>query len=224
MKIPERNRIREWSRNRKRILLHHLPLLLISVFSVGLFYRAVELKDVIHRLSMATAYPGIVLLAATLVIGPLAKMFYHSNPISTDFRRDLGFWAAIVSLVHVVFGLQVHMRGRMWTLFLRENLDFPFIRFDLFGAANYTGLIATLVLVMLLAASNDWSLQFLGWEKWKRLQRWNYVLFPIVFLHGVLYQVIEKRVPPFIYIFAGIGAIIVIVRVAGSFYQKQNRG
>jgi sulfoxide reductase heme-binding subunit YedZ len=178
--------------------------------------------DFISNISISTAYPGLALLAATLVVTPLQKMLRRSNPVSTDFRRDLGFWAAMVSLVHVVFGLQVHLRGRMWLLFLKQDLEFPFIRFDLFGAANYTGLITALILIVLFATSNDWSLKKLGLKRWKRLQRWNYVLFAVVVLHGILYQVVEKRIPPYIYLFAGIVAIVVIIRVVGFLYRKRS--
>ena len=205
------------------MLQHHLPLLIISIISIGLIYRSLESKDVIFRVSMATAYVGLTLLAVTLVIGPLVRMFSRSHPVSTDLRRDLGFWSAIVSFAHVVFGLQVHLRGRMWLLFIRDDLDFPFIRFDKFGFANYTGLIAALVLIMLLATSNDRALNVLGKKKWKKIQRWNYGLFTIVLLHGVLYQVIEKRVGLYVYVFAAIGIIVAVTRIAESLNRKYKR-
>lgn len=217
----KRERPIKWHRILKRIRRHHLPLLGIVVLSVALFYRAVESEDVIFRLSMATAYPGLALLAATLLTGPLRVIRKRPNPVSDDLTRDIGIWAALVSLVHVVFGLQVHMRGRMWLLFIKENLHFPFARFDLFGAANHTGLIATLILVMLFATSNDWALRSLGTKQWKRLQRWNYGLFAGVILHGVLYQVIENRNPPYTYIFAAMGAVVLIMQIAGFLHRKR---
>jgi sulfoxide reductase heme-binding subunit YedZ len=76
---------------------------------------------------------------------------------------------------------------------------------------------------MLFAISNDRALNALGWKKWRRLQRWNYALFILVILHGVLYQVIEKRVPPYTYIFAAIGLIVVIIRLAGFLSRKRER-
>jgi sulfoxide reductase heme-binding subunit YedZ len=211
----KRNRIR------KRISRHHLPLLLFTIVAVTLVYWVIEAEDVIFLLSMATAYPGLALLAATLLTGPLKVIRKHPNPVSDDLTRDIGVWAAFVSLTHVVFGLQVHMRGRMWLLFLEENQSFPYIRFDLFGAANHTGLLALLFLVMLLATSNDWSLRALGTKKWKRLQCWNYGLFAIVLLHGVMYQVIENRNPPYIYIFSAMAAIVFIMQLMGFLHRKR---
>lgn len=209
------------SRFQKRLFLYHIPIVIISLVSAVLIYNTRKSTDIISNVSFSTAYPALALLAATLIVGPLKKLMNRKNPVSADFRRDLGFWAAILSLVHVVFGLQVHLRGRMWLLFLSDSMEFPFIRIDRFGFANYTGLVATFILLLLFATSNDWSLQKLGIRKWKLIQRWNYVLFAVVVLHGILYQVIEKRIPLFIYIFAGISVIVGIMRTSG-YYCKRN--
>jgi sulfoxide reductase heme-binding subunit YedZ len=217
------NKSEKKKRSRKRLLRHQLPLFFISLGAVLLIIAFRKSPDLISNISISTAYTGLALLAATLAISPLQKILNRPNPVSTDFRRDLGFWAAVVSLAHVVFGLQVHMRGRMWLLFLDKGMDFPYLRFDLFGAANYSGLIAAFILAMLFAISNDRALNALGWKKWRRLQRWNYALFILVILHGVLYQVIEKRVPPYTYIFAAIGLIVVIIRLAGFLSRKRER-
>jgi sulfoxide reductase heme-binding subunit YedZ len=192
-----------------------------SGVSTALVYGAVESDDVIFRLSMATAYPALVLLALTLLTGPLKVIRKRPNPVSDDLTRDMGIWAALVSLAHVVFGLQVHMRGRMWLLFLQDKLEFPFIRFDLFGTANYTGLIATLTVVVLLATSNDWALRTLGTKRWKRWQRWNYGLFGLLLAHAVVYQVIEKRIPPYTYIVALAGTVVLVMQLTGFLYRKR---
>jgi methionine sulfoxide reductase heme-binding subunit len=64
-------------------------------------------------------------------------------------------------------------------------------RHDQFGLANYTGLAATLLLVFLVALSNDFSLKRLSAPWWKRLQRWNNALFALVLVHGFQCQLIE---------------------------------
>ncbi len=209
------------NRFKNRLLFHHIPLLCFSMALVLLLFIFRKTPDVITGLSFATAYSGIALLAATLILGPLNKIFKRINPVSTDLRRDIGLWAAVVSLVHVIFGLQVHLRGNMWALFLRPDMDFPFFRSDIFGAANHTGFIAALVLIVLFITSNDFTLRQLGPGRWKRIQKWNYALFALVALHGVLYQIIEKRVAFFVFLFAGLLMIVVIMRIAGSFFQKR---
>ena len=59
--------------------------------------------------SMASAYVGFALLCASLVLGPWNVLHGRPNPVSIDVRRDVGIWAGIVGLVHVVAGLQVHL-------------------------------------------------------------------------------------------------------------------
>lgn len=166
---------------------------------------------------MATAYTGVVLLGATLVLGVLNVLRGEANPVSTDWRRDVGIWAALFGVAHVVIGLQVHMRGRMWTYFVYpadQARLFP-LRLDSFGWANHLGLIAGLVLVLLLALSNDWALARLGARRWKALQRWNYAVFGLVLAHGVLYQVIEKRIVGWVVTCAVLNALVIVLQVAG---------
>lgn len=203
------------------MLRNHIPVLFFSLATFLWIYSTRKSPDVISNISISTAYPGLALLAATLIVGPLRDLLKQPNKVSTDFRRDLGFWAAVVSLIHVLFGLQVHLRGRMWLLFLRDNPEFPYIRFDMFGAANYTGLFATVILIALFATSSDWALQKLGIKRWKLVQRWNYLLFFVVGVHGILYQIIEKRIALFVFIFIGILAFVLIVRIFGYFSPKR---
>jgi sulfoxide reductase heme-binding subunit YedZ len=67
------------------------------------------------------------------------------------------------------------------------------MRHDLFGLANYTGAAGTLVLIALLATSNDFSLRRLGTRKWKQLQRWNYAVFALVAVHSFAFQGVETQ-------------------------------
>ncbi len=74
----------------------------------------------------------------------------------------------------------------------REHYTFP-IRHDLFGAANYTGAISILIVIALLATSNDLSLRAFGTVRWKQLQRWNYAASALAAIHSVAYLAIEKQ-------------------------------
>ena len=127
-------------------------------------------------------------------------------------------------LAHVVIGLQVHMRGRMWTYFLyppEPAHSFP-LRLDRFGWANHLGLIAGLLLILLLVLSNDWLLTRLGARRWKALQRWNYGVFGLAVVHGVVYQIIEKRVVGWVITFAVLSALVILLQAAG-FWRRRRR-
>jgi sulfoxide reductase heme-binding subunit YedZ len=167
--------------------------------------------------SMATAYVSMALLVATLLTGPVNVLRGRRNPVSTDLRRDLGIWAGLMGVAHVVIGLQVHFRGRMWFYFVREVEETKelVLRADLFGFANYTGMLATFVLLLLLALSNDLSLRRLKAGLWKALQRWNYGLFALVAIHGVAYQVIEDRKAGYVALLATMAGLAIVLQLAG---------
>lgn len=160
--------------------------------------------------SVALAYGSAAALAATLAIGPLFALWGRRVPVSFDLRRDLGISSAMLALGHVVFGLQVHMHGRIVEYFF----DAGRIRLDRFGLANLLGVAATVVATLLLTISNDCSLARLGVSRWKKLQRSAYVLALLVLTHGWLYQGIEKRSRSLVALFSasafGLGALVAL--------------
>jgi sulfoxide reductase heme-binding subunit YedZ len=172
-------------------------LALLSFLSVALLYSTRPYKDVLSRTSFATAYPALILLAATLLIGPWNWLRKKPNPVSSDLRRDLGIWAGILTIVHTAVGQCVHLRGRPWLYYIygptEHHHSFP-VRHDAFGFANYTGAVSTLLVLALLATSNDISLRKFGTRGWKKLQRWNYAVFALAGAHALLYQFgVEKQ-------------------------------
>jgi sulfoxide reductase heme-binding subunit YedZ len=182
-----------------RRLTNHFGLMLASAGICALLYWLAPSKDALTHWSFGTAYAGIWLLTLTLLIGPMNCLRGSRQPVSSDFRRDTGIWACIWGLFHTIIGLQVHLRGRMSEYFL-QPADKPLlarVRHDMFGLANYTGLVAAIFVLVLAAISNDWSLRHFGAQRWKRVQQLNYVLFAIVIAHAIFFQIIEKRTPPF---------------------------
>ena len=176
-------------------------MLLASFVSVAALYSTRDYKDVLSRASFATAYPALVLLSLTLLIGPWNWLRDKPNPVSSDLRRDVGIWAGILSLVHSAVGQCVHLRGRPWLYYIYGPTDhhsFP-LRHDAFGFANYTGAISALLVIALLATSNDYSLRKLRPRGWKTLQRWNYAVFVLTGVHALLYQLaVEKQKAGFV--------------------------
>ncbi len=208
-----------WQRAKHRALRHHLVLAIVSaalLFAVY-GYVGIEADDEVYMWSMATAYVSMALLVATLSTGPVNVLRGRRNPVSTDLRRDLGIWAGLIGLAHVVIGLQVHFRGKMWFYFVREVEETKelVLRADLFGFANYTGVLAALVLILLLALSNDLSLRRLKAGRWKALQRWNYALFTLAVVHGIAYQVIEDRKAGYVVLLAVMAGLAIMLQLAG---------
>ena len=198
-------------------ITRHLLLALASCLLVAGFLQFLYSKQAVYQISMATAYGSLFLLAISLMIGPWNVLRRRANPVSGYLRRDIGIWAGILALAHVITGLQVHMDGKFWLYFLPPpglHSIFP-LRLDPFGLTNYAGLIATVIFVMLLCLSNNASLRALGAKRWKFLQRWNYAAAVLVFLHGWVYQILEKRDLGFVLVFTTLVLIALAAQVAG---------
>jgi sulfoxide reductase heme-binding subunit YedZ len=208
-----------------RRLSDHLSLMVVGVAVAGAIYYLAPSNDTRMRLSLGSAYVAITFSTITLVIGPLNALRGARRPVSIDSRRDVGIWACIWSLFHTIIGLQVHLRGRMSEYFFQPG-DKPLlarVRHDMFGLANYSGLIAAIIVVVLTAISNDWSLRQLGAGRWKRIQQLNYVLFAIVIAHAMLYQIIEKRNPPFAFTIGFLAATAIMLQIAKAVCNTETR-
>ncbi len=182
-------------------------------------------KDPLARLSLSSAYVAVALLIVTLTIGPINALRGARRPVSIDSRRDVGIWCFVWSLLHTIVGLQVHLRGRMSEYFFQPG-DKPLmtrVRLDIFGLANYSGLAAALFVVVLAAISNDWSLRWLGAGLWNRVQQMNYILFAVVIAHAILYQIIEKRSPPFAFAIGFLAATAIALQVARAMCRAETR-
>jgi len=211
-------------RTRRRLLSHHLPLFGLSVAASGALYFTRPYPDVLTRLSFSTAYPALILLAITLVIGPWNVIRRRANPLSSDLRRDIGIWAGILGIAHTAVGQCVHLRGRPWLYYIYSPQEHHHgIRHDVFGFANYTGAIGVLLLACLLATSNDWSLRSLGKQSWKRIQRWNYFVIALAAAHAIGYLVIEKQKLPFDSAIAMCIAIVLAAQACGYSRRRHLR-
>jgi methionine sulfoxide reductase heme-binding subunit len=203
-------------RSRERLLRHHLPLFVLSGVSVAALYFTRPYPDVISRASFATAYPALALLAATLLVGPWKVLRRTANPVSSDLRRDIGIWAGILGVVHAGVGQCVHLRGRPWLYYVYGPGEHHHgMRHDLFGLANYTGAVGTLLLIALLATSNDLSLRRFGALKWKQLQRWNYEVFALVAVHSFAFQGVETQKIQWVITVAACVGSAAVLQIAG---------
>jgi methionine sulfoxide reductase heme-binding subunit len=206
-----------WIRRSKR----HVALAAGVLATICLAYAPTPPPDVRHRLSMATAYAGLIFLAISLWIGPWNVLRRRRNPVSFDLRRDIGIWTGILAILHTVIGLTVHLRGRMWLYFFKSLHPLK-LQNTKFGFANFTGLGAALLFLMLLAISNDVSLRALKTRRWKSLQRWTYAAFLLTAVHGIAYQSIEKRHVPWVVVLAGVMIAVAVAQILG-FVQVQRR-
>lgn len=199
-----------------RRLLRHLLLGAGAAATTGLLVWGFP-GPLRARVSLATAYVALGLLGVTLSLGPLNVLRGRPNPVSFHLRRDFGIWSAVVGLVHTGFGLTVHFTGRMHLYFLAppESRGFFGLRVDPFGGANWSGLAAALLLILLGAISNDASLRRLGTVRWRAIQRWAYGLAALTVMHAVLYQVLERQRVVLVVVFAMITMVVILLQLTG---------
>jgi methionine sulfoxide reductase heme-binding subunit len=103
-----------------RLLRHHSWLASGTAALTGALYSlpSADSGFDVQRLSLATAYVGLVWLVSTLMIGPIKVLRARPRPVSDDLTRDIGIWAAITAVIHTALGLQVHF-GSMLPYFFK---------------------------------------------------------------------------------------------------------
>jgi DMSO/TMAO reductase YedYZ heme-binding membrane subunit len=110
----------------------------------------------------------------------------------------------------------------MWMYFFKRLHPFE-LQNTQFGVANFAGLGAALLFLMLLAISNDLSVRTLGTRRWKSLQRWAYASFVLIAAHGTAYQLVEKRHLPWVLIFTSLMIAVATIQILGFFRAQKRR-
>jgi len=201
----------------------YLTHLFQALFTAAGCYLAFLLKpnvQLVQQLTLGFGYVSLILIVFTLLIGPWRILRQRRNPVSVNLRRDVGIWAGISGVLHVLFGFQVHLKGQILLYFFKPYGEEYKPLLNLFGISNYIGAIATLILILLMSLSNDISLRWLKGGRWKFLQRFNYLLFILVVAHTLGYQVVVKREPTMMLIAIGLTLLVLAMQSLGFFsYQ-----
>lgn len=211
-------------RLQRRLVRHHLPLAALSALAMGLVDWVLHPGGgMLTRLVVASAYVGLTLIGVTLLIGPLNLLRRRPNPVSSDLRRDVGMWAGLVSIAHMLFGFQWHYPWEPWAFFWDGTGTIP-LRLNSFGLASFLGLGGILVIALLLTISNDRALRNLGSRRWKALQRMNYGLLGLVTAHAIFFISADERDARYL---VGVGVIVAIVvggQIAGALRRRRAKG
>lgn len=159
---------------------------MVGSVTLVLFVVFLEMRagwDPMHAQNRALADVSVLLLVATLAVGPLARLWSPAARL-IPWRREMGTWAVYTAIGHV------------WVVFSGWALLDPlklFVSFNVFkrdwalepgfALANLLGIVALAYGLVLLATSNEASIRLLGGAGWKFLQQGVYVLYALVVLH-----------------------------------------
>ena len=206
-----------------RLKKHYGPVLLLVLIAALIFYFNRSNRNTITYITWASGYISLVILAVSLVIGPINLLLNYKNPVSTYFRRDIGLIGGALAVLHSAFGLFVHLRGKTYLYFLNKTEDGYSIRFDNFGLANYTGLVSTLIVLLLLITSNDYLVKKLNQGNWKNIQRLSYIMFVLILVHCYFYRIGNKNLSPIYFFYIPLIIIVLTFQLIGVKYTIQNK-
>jgi sulfoxide reductase heme-binding subunit YedZ len=159
-------------------LLRRIPA--PTVYIVGAIYAAWHfwlalnqigpyLVEPINALERTYGEAGLILLVVGLLVTPLRK-WTGVNLIK--FRRAIGVTAFFVVLAHFLVWavLDVQSLGRMWT----EIVKRPYVTI---------GMVSFVLLIPLVATSNNLSVRKLGSATWRKLHKLTYPVALFAALH-----------------------------------------
>ena len=178
--------------------------------AIILFYRAIFDKlgaDPLKVLEHQLGEYALIFLIFLLLFSPLKK-FFDLNLMK--FRRSIG----LLAFWYIVFHFSTYLildQQLIWDLIVKDLFKRPYITI---------GILGFLVLIPLALTSNRKSIQYLGFEKWKRLHSFVYLA---SFLGVSHYLMLVKSWPlkPLLY-FLLIVALITLRFGFKNFYQKKN--
>jgi len=172
-----------------RLDARHAVVGALAVAVFGLFWYSRMDWSEEHRLWRATGDTAFILLTLALLSGALSRLSSQFRMLLV-FRREIGIWCALTSIMHGFVVLSGWVKWDINTL-----LGFQFVpqlqRFSRleegFGLANLIGILSAFILSVLAATSADRVLNALGPSSWKWLQQGAYTVFYLIALHAVYF-------------------------------------
>ncbi len=162
----------------------HLIVILLSVAGTYAFLESRAEWSEMHRWNRAIGDMSLVLIAFSMALGPITRLFNTARPI-LPFRREFGIWGVILAIIHLAIILVGWVEWDLWRLFgfeLHPAGMYVMTKHG-FGLANAIGLLALGYGLILALSSSDWSQRILGGPTWKFLQQSSYVLWMLIVLH-----------------------------------------
>ncbi len=203
----------------------HLGMSLLVTALCAAAWYAGEAAQATARLSLLTAWLCFLLLAAALCIGPWRALRSGQPTLNDLLRRDLGIWAAIVALAHLLAATVVVMTPVYYSRYINGADNQPLSN-PVGQLSIISGYLIGIVCLVLLAASNNRALRVLGAQRWKRLQRWAYVIFALTAAHGLAFQYIEFRTGSWLTVLSLASLVVLALQLAGrrAVIQRAQQG
>jgi len=194
----------------------HATLIIFGLVLFLLAGFAAPEQTIADYISISTAWWCLILMAAALLTGPAVYLRSGRKPVNLYLRRDIGIWAAIAGLIHFFVATDLSMSQSYLALYVNiPDGEFSVEWLNRFFSWGSTGgFVAGILLLVLLAISNDKALSKIGQKVWKRVQMLAYPAFLLTALHGLAFQLLESRVDYLIWLLGFIFAAVVLAKLA----------
>jgi len=182
--------------------IRHFAVLIIAALGTYAFLESRAVWSEMHRWNRAVGDMSLVLIALSMGIGPLARLWAGARA-ALPWRREFGIYGVLLLIIHTaiilagwvewdfarLFGYEIHPTTGQYVM-LQQG----------FGLANAIGIIGLLYGVVLALASNDWSQRLFGGGSWKFLQQGAYVMWMLIVVHTAYFlylhfQDFHRRIP-----------------------------
>jgi len=182
----------------------HMRAATISSVLFFLFWSSRPNWDPEMRLWRAFGDASLVLLAASLAIGPLARLRPGLATL-VPLRRELGIDFAVLASIHTLLVLSGWVRWDLLRFLGYEYIEAAgrWVRLESgFGLANIAGVVALVWALILAVTSSDRATRFLGPSAWKWLHGGAYTIFYLVAIHTAYFLFLHytfsfhRPVPP----------------------------
>lgn len=163
---------------------HLVVLLIAGLGSYALMESRAEWAAM-HRWNRAVGDMSVILVAISLSIGPLSRLFPGVRR-AVPWRRELGIHGVLLAVIHTIIILAGWVQWDLVKLFgyqIHPQLGAYVMAQHGFGLANVIGIVALVYCAVLAGSSNDWSQRKLGAPVWKFLQQSSYVLWMLILMH-----------------------------------------
>ena len=138
-----------------------------------------------HRWNRAFGDAALLLLAITMLLGPLSVLVQRWRSV-VIWRRQFGIWSMLLALIHLVIILDGWVEWDLIQLFGYQFIP-QFGRYVMhqqgFGLANSIGLLALVFGLLLLLTSSDRAIRWLSTSVWQYLHQGATVLWWLVVAH-----------------------------------------
>ena len=163
----------------------HIAVLALGVLLIYLFLLSRGQWSDMHKWNRALGDASLVMVAMSMAIGPLARLFSKAKRLMA-WRRELGIYGVLLAFAHAaiivfgwvqldllrLFGFEFHPQLQRYVMFQKG-----------FGLANILGIFALVYASVLALSSNNFCQRFLGASVWKYIQQGTYVLWWLIVLH-----------------------------------------